>query len=140
MFKTVKEGSWLSENGLWGVEYKVVLIKELGSYAQEVWVTRRGIGEEHVRTKAAVPFYVKEMCDKYKRKCKECVARLVKARNARVLTAKADNDSWHTVLTLCEKVDRKIFHLNESTYFICNDFYNALVVGEVEHELLEGAV
>lgn len=136
MVKIVKEGHWLSENGLWGIEYRVVLIKKTGTYSQEIWVTRRNIKGKHVRTKKVVPRYVKEMIDKYSRKCKECVARLVEVREVQVLTAKAENNSWQTVLTLGES-ENKIFYLNESTYVIRNDFYNALIVNEREHCLLE---
>ncbi|MFJ7914803.1 MULTISPECIES: hypothetical protein [unclassified Lysinibacillus] len=139
MFKILKEGHWLSENGLWGIEYRVVLIRKTGTYSQEIWVTRRNTKGKHVRTKKTVPRYVKEMIDKYSRKCKEFVARLVEDREAQILTAKAENNSWQTVLTLGGS-ENKTFYLNESTYVIRNDFYNALIVNEREHCLLEVVV
>lgn len=139
MFKTVKEGHWLSDNGLWCVEYRVGLFKKTGTYAQEIWVTRRNTKSKYIRTKRSVPPYVKAEIDRYSRKCKECVARLVKVREPQVLVAKAGNNSWQTVLTLGGR-ESKIFYLNDSTYVIRNDFYNALIVNETEHCLLEVVV
>lgn len=136
MFEIVKEGHWLSDNGLWGIEYRVVLIKKTGTYSQELWVTQRNTKGKYVRTKKAVPRYVKEMIDKYSRKCKEFVARLVEVRELQILTAKAENNSWQTVLTLSEG-EHKTFYINESTYVVRNDFYNALIMNEREHSLLE---
>ncbi len=139
MLKILKEGHWLSENGLWGIEYRVVRIRKTGTYSQEIWVTRRNAKGKHIRTKKAVPRYVKEMIDKYSRKCREFVARLVEVGEAQILTAKAENNSWQTVLTLGES-ENKTFYLNESTYVIRNDFYNALIINEMEHYLLEVVV